>query len=64
MQLESLVKEFLFECEIREYSEKTVPWFLLIERESFGEFWKLPILDSSDAHYYNINCHHVKRSAL
>ena len=24
MQLESLVKEYLFECEIREYSEKTV----------------------------------------
>ena len=24
MQLESLVKEFLFECEIREYSERTV----------------------------------------
>ena len=24
MQLETLVKEFLFECEIREYSEKTV----------------------------------------
>ncbi|MBR1457383.1 MAG: tyrosine-type recombinase/integrase [Oscillospiraceae bacterium] len=24
MQLESLVKEFLFECEIREYSEKTI----------------------------------------
>ena len=24
MQLETLVKEFLFECEIREYTEKTV----------------------------------------
>ncbi len=24
MQLETLVKEYLFECEIREYSEKTV----------------------------------------
>ena len=24
MQLETLVKEFLFECEIREYSERTV----------------------------------------
>lgn len=39
MQLETLVKEFLFECEIREYSPRTVENYKK-QRRHFTDFLK------------------------